>query len=87
MAREQIRLKRNSIDERVLIEWCRTLRAIAKERGDNVEIVQPFHPFEQSYGEIVRGVRRKSHQGMNFYERMVRELNIGYATPKYVFED
>lgn len=72
-------VSRDVIDQRVVREWCRLMKETAEDRGDTLSSVQPFHPLEQTYGEVMEAVRAGSHRGLAFYQRMI------LFTPGYTF--
>ena len=71
---------KDSIDNRVVSDWARLIRLTADDRGNDIIDVRPFHPFEQTYGEVLVEIKRQTPQGLQFYQMMVRQL------PGYDFE-
>ena len=70
----------DTIDMKVVLDWCRLMEETAEERGQKLWSVQPFFPFQQTYMEVNEEVRNKTYQGLEFYRKMVRQL------PGYDFE-
>jgi len=71
----------NSIEMRVVKNWSRLVKETAKDRKDDLSIVQPFRTHEQTYFEVMNEVRNNTHRGLEFYRNMVQQL------PWYVFKD
>ncbi len=70
-------VSKNVIDQRVVREWCRLMTGTAEGKGDDLSIVRPFFPFEQTYSEVMKEVRADSSEGLRFYQNMVRQ-SVGY---------
>ncbi len=76
-----ILVSRDVIDRRVVKEWSKLMELTAQDKEDNINIVQPFHPFEQTYSEVMEEVRNNTREGLRFYRYMVRQL------PWYTFDE
>ena len=74
-------VSKHHIHEGVVKEWKRLMVATAKDRGDDLSTVQAFHPYEQTYSEVLREVKSESAQGLEFYRRMIP------VTPGYTFHE
>ena len=70
-------VSREVIDMRVVNAWARFFRHSVEERADDINVVQPFPPFNQTFSEVMDDVRNGTHQGIVFYRYMVR-LMPGY---------
>lgn len=67
-------VSKSSIDMRVVKDWARLVTETAGDRRQDIDTVQPFHPYDQTFPEVLKEVRDKTHQGLEFYRRMVRTL-------------
>lgn len=76
-----ILVSKDSIDLGVVREWQRLVQKKAKERGDDLSLVQPFPPFQQTYPEVLQAIHDNSPEGLEHYRRMVVLL------PEYNFRE
>ena len=76
-----IYVSRHHVHDGVVREWKRLMVATARERGDDLSIVRPFHPFEQTYSEVLAEVKSGCSQGLEFYRRMI------LFTPGFTFHE
>lgn len=74
-------VSRNTIEMRVVENWKRLAIETAKDRGDDLSIIQPFHPYQQTYGEVIEEIKNNTPQGLMFYRMMVQQL------PWYDFQE
>ena len=70
----RIPVQRNTIDERVVMEFSRLIKMTAQEKRDDLEMVRPFHIYNVLYSEVMEEVKNKSSAGLDYYQSMVIQL-------------
>ena len=74
-------VSKERINEKVVRYWSRLMEQTAKDRGDNLSIVRPFHCREETYDSVMQEVRSGTPRGVELYRSMVAQL------PWYQFEE
>lgn len=70
-------VSKDIIDYRPVREWQRLIIESARERRDDISLVDPFRPLQVLYPEVMRELRDRTTKGLEWYHRIVRSTT-GY---------
>lgn len=51
------------IEMKVVRNWARLVKETAQDRGDDLNLVRPFFPFEQTFSDVLAEVKAGTPQG------------------------